>query len=1005
VLPTPDAGVAAHEAGASEGPLEGRTWLGEARATPLEVAVLPASRGALLVSDAPGDEAAAARRIDDEGELGPPILLRGEHVAAVLTGADDRFTLVTSKAASLCVATYREGSAVPEGRGCADVAPVAAALVGDRIALVEAVQEKPPEPPPEPTPRKRKAKKKKKTSRAKPAHESSKKRDARPSRRPARDTAKPKVEVSLRFVTREGVFDAEAKPIGLRFERPLEGMTVLAANGRGGGVDLAWYEFAGHHKKGSGPLGSARLVAGTIGADGKLDSASRVVVYEGPLDWAGIGDHRSPHLYTTEQGSVYVGLDKDKGCEATRVLPSFARLAPDPRVCAVDPRRLADPKPVSADELAAFARILEDGPRRVVGQPKSDLEVVAWAGARAYWLQAGALRSAARGDGVAREEPSAMAGMRARLRWGAVARDGEALALVADRLVHAPAAGPIEASPLPRSAESPLFVTPTEADVDRPRLVRIGSTWWRARGSLVRVHPDLGKPLFAGRAHPDTSALVGGEKRGLFVELAGHRLTVTPFEPGGPSADRVPVILGSPVRAGFDAVSRRGGGAVVAGVDVRDPAKVVAFALDGDARVSPPHPTSLTLRPGDFDVRLVALPQGGAVLSDPARTVAVWLDDDGRELGHGDWPSERASAACADGVPARVFVPSPEPGRFVRVPELADAGTCVLGDPVWATDGTLRWLGSHAEGLDARAELGKVRVDGISAPPSRAGGPVGTTDAPSAAERMPPEPVCPGDMVSIAGRYCVDRFEASLVDARTGAPVPPDFPTSRGFFELAVAQWATGRERAGDLHARAFPMPFSPVTPTHGAVRAVSRFGVRPNGYLSGNAAEAACTEAGKRLCTRDEFVDACRGEDDTAFPYGDDFVAGVCNVDRDEHPAATLHGNASVGHLDPRLNRVVAKDGPLLRTTGATPACRSRWGDDAVYDMVGNLDEWVTDPSGFSGGFYSRATRSGCDASITTHPKPYLDYSLGVRCCKDPAPPSTAREARRERTAPPSGG
>ena len=60
-----------------------------------------------------------------------------------------------------------------------------------------------------------------------------------------------------------------------------------------------------------------------------------------------------------------------------------------------------------------------------------------------------------------------------------------------------------------------------------------------------------------------------------------------------------------------------------------------------------------------------------------------------------------------------------------------------------------------------------------------------------------------------------------------------------------------------------------------------------------------------------------------------------------------------------------------------------TRWGDDAVYDLVGNLDEWVDEPGGaFAGGFYSRSTRAGCEAVVTAHPKGYLDYSTGVRCC-----------------------
>lgn len=244
-------------------------------------------------------------------------------------------------------------------------------------------------------------------------------------------------------------------------------------------------------------------------------------------------------------------------------------------------------------------------------------------------------------------------------------------------------------------------------------------------------------------------------------------------------------------------------------------------------------------------------------------------------------------------------------------------------------------------------------------------------------------------MVSIAGRFCIDRFEAMLVDNKSGRVLSPDYPPTPNLLEIVLGDWATDRSHWGDVHARAFPLP--PVPTWQRGVKldvmAVARFGARPNGYITGVVAEAACAAAGKRLCTLDEFTTACRGEADTDFPYGAEYQDGVCNVFREDHPAALLHHNASLGHLDPRLNRVRAKGRPLFETSGARPACRSAWGDDAVYDLVGNLDEWVDEGSGaFAGGFYSRSTRAGCDAVITAHPRIYADYSTGIRCCKDAA-------------------
>jgi formylglycine-generating enzyme len=166
--------------------------------------------------------------------------------------------------------------------------------------------------------------------------------------------------------------------------------------------------------------------------------------------------------------------------------------------------------------------------------------------------------------------------------------------------------------------------------------------------------------------------------------------------------------------------------------------------------------------------------------------------------------------------------------------------------------------------------------------------------------------------------------------------------------------------------------------------RAESHPSVTPSGYLSGNVAEVACRNAGKRLCSLDEWLLACRGQGGHKYPYGDQYQEGRCNVFREAHPGQILHRDMSTGHLDPRLNLVEGANGPLLRKTGATESCKSVWGGDALYDMVGNLDEWVKAPVGaFVGGFYARSTREGCDSKVSSHPRSYFDYSLGTRCCR----------------------
>jgi len=78
--------------------------------------------------------------------------------------------------------------------------------------------------------------------------------------------------------------------------------------------------------------------------------------------------------------------------------------------------------------------------------------------------------------------------------------------------------------------------------------------------------------------------------------------------------------------------------------------------------------------------------------------------------------------------------------------------------------------------------------------------------------------------------------------------------------------------------------------------------------------------------------------KDDTRFPYGTSYHDGVCNVRGRHHAAAILWGDASRGHWDPRLNQLEVDGVPHVRRTGDTSTCRSAWGNDGIYDMVGNM-------------------------------------------------------------------
>ncbi|WP_437588746.1 SUMF1/EgtB/PvdO family nonheme iron enzyme [Sorangium sp. So ce1000] len=217
---------------------------------------------------------------------------------------------------------------------------------------------------------------------------------------------------------------------------------------------------------------------------------------------------------------------------------------------------------------------------------------------------------------------------------------------------------------------------------------------------------------------------------------------------------------------------------------------------------------------------------------------------------------------------------------------------------------------------------------------------------------------CPAEMALVDDRVCVDRWEGTLVEMTPSGERP----------------WS----------------PYDPVDGNERRVRAVSWPGVIPQGYISGRQAMLACAASGKRLCTTEEWVTACRGPDDTTFPYGALRQQGVCNDDeRRVHPVAEI---VALLDIKPEERWTTAMNNPLINQlsdallpTGERAGCTNAYG---VFDMVGNLHEWVDDPSGtFRGGYFMDTTRNGegCKYATTAHSFGYHDYSTGFRCCMDP--------------------
>lgn len=246
-------------------------------------------------------------------------------------------------------------------------------------------------------------------------------------------------------------------------------------------------------------------------------------------------------------------------------------------------------------------------------------------------------------------------------------------------------------------------------------------------------------------------------------------------------------------------------------------------------------------------------------------------------------------------------------------------------------------------------------------------------DAPFAWTGEAEAAACPAGMVSVVsasggGKFCIDKYEAST--------------------EEIDKKGKTIKKHS----------PYVPVTGIE--VKAVSVKGRVPQGYISRDEAEAACENAGKRLCSNDEWVSACKGKNPTKYPYGDDHEDGYCNdagvssfnllygPGGNKPPEASAYTRENMN--DPRLNQQAG----TVAASGKFSKCKNGFG---AFDMVGNLHEWTSDPGGtFRGGYYldTHINGDGCDYRTTAHDHQYHDYSTGFRCCWSSGDKKPAKKA-----------
>ncbi|MBN1808676.1 MAG: SUMF1/EgtB/PvdO family nonheme iron enzyme [Planctomycetes bacterium] len=224
---------------------------------------------------------------------------------------------------------------------------------------------------------------------------------------------------------------------------------------------------------------------------------------------------------------------------------------------------------------------------------------------------------------------------------------------------------------------------------------------------------------------------------------------------------------------------------------------------------------------------------------------------------------------------------------------------------------------------------------------------------PAAADRSEaPLGLSPLDGVDIEmGRYCL-RIE------------PEGRPSQNVSFEV-------GRSESVSLSVE---LPPAEVPPDMVAVRRSAdektlfyidryefpgRWGAPPKVGVSFLEARALCDKLGKRLCSYAEWHLACSGEDGRTYPYGSRFRENRCNV------GGGLGGSAA--------------------PAGFFPKCVTPFG---VYDMSGNVSEWVVvPPAGVlaAGGNWTQSLAPSVSCSSSQFHDPSLGWDrVGFRCCLD---------------------
>ncbi len=245
---------------------------------------------------------------------------------------------------------------------------------------------------------------------------------------------------------------------------------------------------------------------------------------------------------------------------------------------------------------------------------------------------------------------------------------------------------------------------------------------------------------------------------------------------------------------------------------------------------------------------------------------------------------------------------------------------------------------------------------------------------------------CPAGMVRVEGEYCPEVLQKCLghsseydkdkaLEARkkkTGEPIGRSNVSERCLKYEAPSVCLSKQRRHVRFCVDRYEWP--------------NEKGTVPALLVSWVDAKKLCEEAGKRLCTEDEFNFACEGEEMLPYTYGFERDPTKCNIDRPYRKREHKLSKYARCMKDPACKAELEKLDQRL-PAGSLPACVSPFG---AYDMNGNINEWVFRPkekppnrSGLKGGWWG-PVRGRCRPTVGFHKEEDYGYEEGFRCCAD---------------------